>query len=446
MNASYKLRAKGLGEVIAGLLLCLFSAGGVRAQNFLTVDCTGATPGAYTSIQAAVYSATPGTFILVTGPCNENVSIYAQTYLNLGAYYGQSATINGNISIVNSSNVYVYGLNVTNPYGDGFDVWSSKGVTLDTCNSSGNGGSGLQMGAVGSEVTINATGTFNRNGGVGLSVYGGSFLNISAWAGPVDVSNNLGTGIAASHSNVLTLGHTTINNNGFGTGGYGLDLRGGAHVQFAAFPNFGPNVISGNRSGGFSLVESAEIAIWSGGFGPSTPATGIQGNGPVGVSAGLGSQVAFYGPTQVTGHSSAGIDIYGNSQVYLVGPNLVQGNGSATDPRSAGIRLDGNSQALLRGGDVSQNNGPGLLALVNSSADFTGVNFSGNAQGVITCDSSSTMVSDLARPNTTPPAGVLCRTPHGLGNRQVSNAAPAIPDMSAQKAAHDKYAKAAVRH
>ena len=117
MNASYKLWAKGFQGVIAGLLLCLFSAGGARAQNFLTVDCTGTTPGAYSSLQSAVYSATPGTFILVTGPCNENLSIYAQTNLNLGAYYGQSVTINGNISIVNSSNVYLYGLNVTNPYG-----------------------------------------------------------------------------------------------------------------------------------------------------------------------------------------------------------------------------------------------------------------------------------------------------------------------------------------
>src|SRR5207249_4631678 len=89
MNASYKLWAKGFQGVIAGLLLCLFSAGGARAQNFLTVDCTGTTPGAYSSLQSAVYSATPWTFILVTGPCNENLSIYAQTNLNLGAYYGQ---------------------------------------------------------------------------------------------------------------------------------------------------------------------------------------------------------------------------------------------------------------------------------------------------------------------------------------------------------------------
>jgi hypothetical protein len=291
---------------------------------------------------------------------------------------------------------------------------------------------------------INTTGSFDRNGGNGLNIYDSS-VYINAWFGPVDISNNLAAGIGASQANVLTLGRTSINNNGFGTGEYGLDLRGGARVQFGAISNWGPNSISGNHSGGVSLVESAEIAIWSGGFAPSTPGTVVQGNGPVGVSAGLGSQVAIYGPVHLTGHSSAGVDVYGNSQVSFFGPNLLQGNGSATDPRSAAIRLDGNSQALLRGGAVSNNNGPGLLALVNSSADFSNVNFSGNT-GVITCDSTSAMVSDLAVPASTPAAGIVCKTPHALGNRQVSNAAPQILDMSAPKAAHDRYAQLAVKH
>jgi hypothetical protein len=85
------------------------------------------------------------------------------------------------------------------------------------------------------------------------------------------------------------------------------------------------------------------------------------------------------------------------------------------------------------------------LALVNSSADFSGVSFSGNG-GVITCDSSSTMVSDLAGSSTTPPAGVLCRTPHGLGGRHITKTQPQLPDWRVQKAQHDRYAKLAVKH
>ncbi len=445
MNTNLKRWARALCP-IAGIFAFLFLfPGAARAQSqFLTVDCTGATPWAFTSIQAAVYSATPDTFILVTGPCNEYVSIYNRTNLTLGAHYGSTVTIAGNISISNSTNVYLYGLNVTNPYGDGIDVWASKSVTLDTCTSSNNRGSGVSVAGI-SDVMINTTGTFDRNGGDGLSVFGSSWVYINAWFGPVDISNNSGPGIGASQANVLTLGRTTINNNGFGTGEYGLDLRGGARVQFGAISVWGPNSISGNQAGGVSLVEAAEIAIWSGGFAPSAPGTVIQANGPVGISAGLGSEVAVYGPVQITGHSSAGVDVYSNSQASFFGPNLLQGNGSAGDQRSAAIRLDGNSQALLRGGAVSNNNGPGLLALVNSSADFSNVNFSGNA-GVITCDSTSAMVSDLAQPASTPATGVACKTPHALGNRQISNTPPQMPDISAPKAAHDRYAQLAVKH
>jgi hypothetical protein len=217
-------------------------------------------------------------------------------------------------------------------------------------------------------------------------------------------------------------------------------------VQFGAL--YGPNLISGNQSGGAWLQETAEISFWSIGQ-PNL----IENNGPVGVSAGLGSQVTFAAigtanvGVQVTDHSSAGVDIYGNSQFYSLGLNLVQRNGSAGDPRSAGIRLDGNSQALLRGGDISRNNGPGLLALVNSSADFKGVTFSENTNGVIiACDSSSTMVSDLARPNDDSRGGLLCKTPHALGNREVNGSQVEVPDWSEHKARHDKYAKAAVKH
>jgi len=87
---------------------------------------------------------------------------------------------------------------------------------------------------------------------------------------------------------------------------------------------------------------------------------------------GFGSQATFFNSAQITGHSSAGVDVYANSQAYFSGANVVQSNGSSGDSRSAGIRVDGNSEAFLRGGDVSQNVGPGVLALINSSADFSG--------------------------------------------------------------------------
>lgn len=444
MNAYPSQLFKVLRVLIPGILMLLCSPGALRAQ-FLNVDCSGTNPYAYPSINAALPYAGPGAFILVTGTCNESVALYGQTALHLGAYYGQSAQVNGGITINNSQNIYLYGLSVTNSSGDGINISNSHSLTVDTCSSSGNAGVGMIVGG-GSDVVVNAMGTFDYNARGGVNVGGNSIVQVVAWAGPADFSNNGGPGIWASQGDFSTLGSTTVANNLFGAGsssGFGIDLRGGAHVQFGAL--FGPNHISGNQSGGASLQETAEISFWSIGQ-PNL----IQGNGPVGVAVGFGSQATFAdisGPlgTQISGHSSAGVDLYANSQAYFLGTNTVQGNGSSADARSAGIRVDGNSEAFLRGGQVSTNSGPGVLVLVNSSADFSGVSFSGNT-GIISCDSSSTMVSDLAGPNSTPPAGVSCRTPHGLGGRQVVKTQPIAPDWSAQKTLHDRYAKLAVKH
>jgi hypothetical protein len=447
MKVFKKLTASSLFLSIPLLGMFLLCPTGVRAQ-YLIVDCTGANTSAYPSINAALLNATPGSFILVTGPCAENVSLYGQNALNLGAYYGQTATINGEISINNSQNVFLYGLNVTNAAGDGISVSNSRGISLNVCSSSGNAGVGLRVGGM-SDVTIGASGGFERNTAGGMNIGGNSLVAVVAWAGPVDISNNGGPGVWASQANFSTIGSTTISNNVFGTGsnsGFGIDLRGGAHAQIGAL--FGPNVISGNQNGGASLQENAEISFWSIGQ-PNE----IQSNGPVGVLAGFGSQVTFAdisGPLAalITDHTSAGVDLYANSQANFLGANQVLRNGTLTNPRSAGIRVDGNSEVFLRGGQVAQNYGPGILALVNSSADFTGVTFAGNAGGeIIDCDSSSWMVSDLTRSSSAlAAAGVACRIPHALGNRDGFKSLPTTPDWSAHKAQYDKYAKLAVKH
>jgi len=440
MNAYRNLLSKAVRAIVPGILMWLCLPGVLRAQQQLFVDCSGTNPYVYPNINSALPSAGPGTFIFVTGTCNESVFLSGQNGLNLGAFFGQTAQINGNVSINNSQNIYLYGLNVTNGSGNGIGVANSRSVVLDTCSSSGNAGVGLTV-DYGSDVAITDMGTFDNNIRGGIGLFGNSLVTVVAWGGLADFSGNGGPGVSASAgSNFITFGHTTIANNIFEPGsasGYGFDLRGGAGAQMGSV--FGPNQVTGNQSGGAWLQENAEISFWFGGY-PNV----IQGNGPVGVLAGLGSQVTFFNSAQITGHSSAGVDLYGNSQAYFSGSNTVQGNGSSSDPRSAGIRVDGNSEAFLRGGQVSGNTGPGVLVLVNSSADFSGVSFSGNS-GVIACDSSSTMISDLAGPNSTPPAGVSCRTPHGLGGRQIAKTQPAVPDWSAHKAQHDKYAKVAVK-
>ena len=396
---------------------------------------------AFASINSALPSvAGPGAFIAVSGSCNENVNLYGASSLNLGAFYGQRAAINGNISITNSQNVYLYGLNVTNGFGDGIDVNSSHSVTLDSCISSGNAGDGLNVGNA--DVTVNAFGTFNNNGNRGITTNNNSYVNVVSWAGTTDISNNQAAALWVGQANFSTLGNTHVANNALAANPglrVAVDMRGGGRAQIGAF--FGPNVIENNANGGVSLQETSEISFWSlrQFSGPNI----IRNNGPFGVQAGFGSQVTMVG-AQVSGHTGPGVDIYAHSQLYgssqLPGLGVVQieSNGTVGNPLSAGVRVDGNSEALLRGVNISLNNGPGILALVNSSVDFAGGTFAGNA-GVITCDSTSTMVTDLAAAVSNPGFGLRCGVAHTLGNRLASSTTPAVPDVTAWQAMHNAY-------
>jgi hypothetical protein len=228
----------------------------------------------------------------------------------------------------------------------------------------------------------------------------------------------------------FTYGTTTINNNSNPSGttppmGYGIEALGASKVQIGTC--YGPNQIAGNQNGGLDAEENTEVSIWSCGN-PSFQSS-ITANGPVGISAGLGSQVTLYDNAQISGHTGPGVELYGNSQLRVFSANLISQNGSAGDPRSAGIVVDGNSEAYLRGGTIMMNQGPGVLVLVNSSADSFGAAFSNNTGGSLTCDSSAYTVSDLL-----PPASNGCRAPHHLGNRRGQTASPMTkPDSTALK-------------
>ena len=347
--------------------------------------------------------------------------------------------VNGNLGVTNSQNVYVLRLNVANSWGDGVDVNSSHAVVFDTCSSKNNGGNGLSANQS-SDVSINAIGDFSSNGNDGILAGNNSLVSIGSWAGTTEISNNRNAAVGVYSGNFSTNGNTHIANSGSYAA---LDMRGAGKAQIGSF--FGPNIIEYNPYGAASLQENAEISFWSlpQFSGPNI----IRNNGPFGIEAGFGSQVTLVG-AQITGHTGPGVDIYGHSQLYGtsqlagLGSTLIANNGTAGDPLSAGIRIDGNSEALLRGVSFSQNSGPAILALVNSSADFAGGTFTGNL-GVISCDSTSTMVSDLSMAANTPASGVSCPVAHRLGNRVPRAPTPAVPDISALKAIHNSYVQRA---
>jgi hypothetical protein len=422
------------GNVLVVMVLGLFLSAVSMAQ--LVVDCTGATPGAFPSINAALGAAGPGTAIfVVAGPCNESVQLAGQLDLFIGTYAGSpNVTLNGGINVADSHGVYFHGLDISNASGDGIFVTQSQALIIDTCTSNGNAGNGLNLGSA-SEVLIITPASFDGNNGSGIYVDGNSYAQINSWNGQgADISNNHSSGVWSSQASFTTYGRTTIT----GNLGYGVQFYGGTRGQFGSLA--GSNSITGNQLGGMFLQENAEVSFFN--FGSQTY---IQNNGPVGITAGFGSQVTLYGGVEISGHSGPALDLYGNSQGNISGTNNLHNNGVAGDPRSAAIRVDGNSEAFLRGGTIAQNTGPAILVLVNSSADLSGVSFSSNSGGVVVCDSSASMVSDLANGPLTAP-GVACRTPNSLGNRSLTKQQPAVPNFSPLKALQAKWMARATKH
>jgi len=56
--------------------------------QWFNVDCSGNTPGAYTSINSVLPLLTDGAQVQVTGPCTENVTIAHHNNLWIGAAWG----------------------------------------------------------------------------------------------------------------------------------------------------------------------------------------------------------------------------------------------------------------------------------------------------------------------------------------------------------------------
>ncbi|MGH9561682.1 MAG: right-handed parallel beta-helix repeat-containing protein [Terracidiphilus sp.] len=280
--------------ILAAAALLLFTP--TRALGQYVVDCTGNTPGAYTTINSVIPLLTNGSVVRITGPCTENVTITGLANLNIGAPYGQSAALNGNLGLNSVQNLYLYGMNVGN--GSGISINASSGVTLDHCTSSNSSSIGLNIGD--SIVNVNGPADFSNNGSYGIEVGGASDLNLNGYPGPITVDNNTGIGIELQDGILQAFSGNLIVTNtkaasmqitapGF-ENGYGIQLLGHARaVLYDWSPStLPPNVISGNQGGGISLQEGSEVSVsgaMSSGSGPWQTNI-IDSNGPVGVYVG----------------------------------------------------------------------------------------------------------------------------------------------------------------
>ena len=384
-NVRVSLAAFRSGAVIVAVVLFALAA---QAQD-LIVDCTGQNQNAYHSINDALPNMPFVSYqvvMQVTGTCHESVYLGHIRNLMIAAPLGQRATIQGDgvtfavLNVDSSTGIYLYGLNITNSGGVGMNVSSGSEVRVDTCTFQNNLGDGMAAGDNSTVTLYSASFTGNNRG---LSLGSNAIVDHASWAlGSVMISANTTAGVWMSGGRFGTGGNLTVQNNGFGAtsglDGFGLEVFGGGQLQVGNYA--GPNLITGNRRGGVTANENAEVSFWGN-------TNTITNNGATGIQARYGTQLTVFGNVEISGHTTFGLDISSRSQAYLdstAGSNVIHNNGTGSQPVRAGIRVDGNSQATLVGpNQISQNGGPGVLADINSSMEVSGATISSNqAEGV----------------------------------------------------------------
>lgn len=413
------------------------------------VDCSGMTPDAYTSINAALsdFGNNSWIFVVPGTTCSEDVSVNGMSNVSIGTQWGQRAGLNGSFNINGSQNIYLYGFDVTSPNADGNHsagilVTNSTNVMVDACTSQHNQGNGIRVDSH-SSAYVQDWGNYSYNGDSGVAVTAHSYMTLIAWGGEIDIMFNKNAGLYIDRSALFNFGHVSINNNMAAAStipgtpnGFGVDMRGMATAGM--FGVFGVAEISGNQGGGISLIENSQLSL--GGNQSWAPnSVLIATNYSTGISAGFGSQLTIFGGTQIVEHATVGVDLYGKSQADIYGENnLITRIGSGMEPGKAAIRVDGNSELYLRNATITQNTASGIMALVNSSVDAVGISFSSNAGANFVCDGSATISGDmtpasLGAANTCRVSGI----PGLLHRFHAPTGAP--PDWHAQKAASDRF-------
>jgi hypothetical protein len=368
-------------KVVSMLLFLLvptfmFGAGAV-------VDCSGATPGAFTSITAALATlpAAGPNSISVVGTCHENVAFFG--YSDLTIFGNPTATVipgnaNGHLLSINRSQRITI-QNITFDGGRGAFVDESSSVQFAFITIQNSAGIGLT--SIDSLVQIDDSFVQN-NTRSGISIGGGTFYVNS------DVIGTTVTGNGRIGISVLT-GH--------------LILNGGDEVTPGT-----QNVISNNGSVGVQVGNSAEADINGdnriiGNQGPfglevihtSTVLMGdgtISSNAGIGVHCGESSHCEWFGITTIDGNGKGGIEITDHSDAYIDGGIDISGN------TGNGILVDLSSLLNSLGGNTINNNtADGVVVNTLSVLKFAASDtITGNGNLALSCNNGSLVSGDIS--------------------------------------------------
>jgi hypothetical protein len=376
-----KLRFIGPKLLLISLLVLLpssmaFAAGAV-------VDCSGATPGAFTTITAALASlpAAGPNSISVTGTCHENVVMFGRTDLTI--FGNPTATVvpgnaNGHLlAIFGSQRVGIQ--NITFDGGRGALVNDNSRVDFTSVTIQNSLGIGLT--SIDSLVHI-ADSTIKASTRSGISVGGGTFYVDSDVTGTT-VSNNGRIGIAVLTGHLILNGgdgvtpgtENVISNNGTS----GVEVANSAEADIN-----GDNRIIGNQGSFGLLVIHTSTVLMSDGT--------ISSNAGIGVHCGETSHCEWSGATKIDSNGKGGIEITDHSDAYIDGGIDISGN------TGTGILVDLSSVLNSLGGNTINNNTDdgivlNTLSVLKFAANDT---ITGNGNLALECNNGSLVSGDIS--------------------------------------------------
>lgn len=347
------------------------------------VDCSGATPGAFTSIHDALASlpAAGPNSISVTGTCHENVVMAGRTDLNISG--NPSATVvpgnaNGHLLAIDASQ-RVGIQNITFDGGHGALV--SNNSQVEFLNVIIQNSLGIGLTTIDSLVHI-ADSTVKASARSGVSVGGGTFYVDSAETGTT-VTNNGRIGIAVATGHLILNGgdevtpgtENVISNNG----SVGVSVANSAEADIN-----GDNRIIGNQGAfGLEVIHTSTVIMTDG---------TISSNAGVGVHCGETSHCEWAGITKIDSNGKGGIEVTDHSDAYLDGGIDISGN------TGAGVLVDLSSLLNSLGGNTINNNTDdgivlNTLSVLKFAANDT---ITGNGKLALECNNNSMVSGDIS--------------------------------------------------
>lgn len=376
-----KSYVSGITMLIGIVVLTLLPGTGFAAGA--VVDCSGATPGAFTSISAALATLSPtgpNSITVLPGTCTDNVLIRGFSGLVIQAA-STSVTIEPASATRRLLNIFdSHDITIQGPFvfdgGRGVVVNQNSTASLDSItvqNSSAVGFTSLDS------LIHLSNSTIQNSTRSGISVTGGTF-NLDSG---VTVTGNGRSGIAAA------TGH--------------LVLNGGDPTQ-----GIPANVISHNGAAGVSIADTAEgdfngdneITSNAGPFAVLVIHTStlmmfngsISSNTGIGVHCGETSHCEFGGPMTIDNNGGDGLDITDHSDAYLDGQVDISGN------NGNGVLVDLSSVLNSVGGNTINNNtNNGILLDDISVLKFAAIDtITGNTNFSLECQNNSLVVGDIS--------------------------------------------------